>query len=394
MTHSKQYLKKENEDYKNIDKLIFIFFSSYFIFTPFYFWKSGLPQISDIIMIFTMVIYIFINKMFIKIKVDNLPIIKAALYFITYLTFINLIWMFVMDDSMSLGRVSLYYIFNYLILVMFLTLYTQYGAKILSIIYKSITISIYIQLLIFIINGGYTGVRMTGSFNNPNQLGYYALITTTILIYLTQKIEIESVWFILSIISTTLLVSASLSSTAIGAYLFLIMIFIFSKIDNLKLKRNFVLSFIIIIILILYLKNYTSFFENSQMIAGLNARLKTVSGKTDRLVTERGYNRIIDYPEYWIFGAGEGKYLKRFGIASEFHSLFGNIQVSYGLIGTILFSRVLWLSFKQNFLNKIIVFVPILIYGVTHNSIRSGLFWILLGLFAVDQNKETNIQGK
>ena len=231
---------------------------------------------------------------------------------------------------------------------------------------------------------------MTGSFNNPNQLGYYALITTTILIYLTQKIEVKSVWFILSIISTTLLIFASLSSTAIAAYFLLIMIFIFSRIDNLKLKRNFILFFIVTVILILYLKSQTSFFENSKMVAGLSTRLNTVSAKTERIVTERGYNRIVDHPEYWIFGAGEGEYQKRFGVASEFHSLLGNIQVSYGLIGTILFIRVLWLSVKRNILNKTILFAPIFIYGITHNSVRSGLFWILLGLFAVDQHEESN----
>lgn len=101
---------------------------------------------------------------------------------------------------------------------------------------------------------------------------------------------------------------------------------------------------------------------------------------TENLITDRGYYRITEYPEYWILGAGEGAYLERFGRIMEFHSTLGNIQVSYGIIGLILFLKFLYLALKNNKFRDWYILFCILIYGITHNGIRNSLFWIFLAL--------------
>src|SRR5699024_5619884 len=122
------------------------------------------------------------------------------------------------------------------------------------------------------------------------------------------------------------------------------------------------------------------FLENSLMIEGLQTRSRTVESKTSGIVTERGYNRLIEYPEYWFFGAGEGAYLQRFGINMEFHSWLGNSQVSYGIIGVLLFLKLLYLSIKKNNFHELYILVSVLVYGITHNEIRNSLLWILLSI--------------
>lgn len=144
---------------------------------------------------------------------------------------------------------------------------------------------------------------------------------------------------------------------------------------------------ILISLIFIVIKYRTDYFENSLMIEGLMTRSRTVESKTTNIVSQRGYNRLIEHPEYWLFGAGEGGYLERFGVHMEFHSLLGNIQVSYGIIGLFLFMNLLWASIKKNYFKNWSVLIPIMFYGITHNGIRSGLFWVLLSILMFE-NKE------
>lgn len=365
--------------YSLIDKVIFFLLSSYFITFPFYLWDSGLPQIADFIMIILLSTYLYKTKGKVTFTVNAKPFIRINFLFVTYTVFINIMWMFLLEN-LSFFNKPMFYIYNFFIVLLIISLYTNYGAKIFQVIYNSIVISVLSQTIIFFINGGFTGGRMVGSFNNPNQLGYYALLTTSILIILSKKLEIKPLWFILTYFSNAALIIASLSSSTLAAYLFLTVIFIFTKIKNKKIKKRFVLTLVLIFILIFIIKQRTDFFETSLMIEGLKTRSTTIESKTSGIVEDRGYNRIIEYPEYWMFGAGEGAYIQRFGKSMEFHSLLGNIQVSYGIIGLVLFIRLLYLTIKKEFLNKWYILTTVMFYGITHNGIRSGLLWILLSL--------------
>src|SRR5699024_2924470 len=113
--------------------------------------------------------------------------------------------------------------------------------KIYLLIYQSLIVSVLLQVIILFINGGYTGGRMVGSFNNPNQLGYYALLTTSILIIISHKVKIKPFWFLITYFLNGLLIIASLSSTTIISYIILTLFFILSETKNMKMKRNFIL---------------------------------------------------------------------------------------------------------------------------------------------------------
>jgi hypothetical protein len=94
----------------------------------------------------------------------------------------------------------------------------------------------------------------------------------------------------------------------------------------------------------------------------------------------RGYDRIVNHPEFWFFGAGEGSF-QRFEsvLGGEIHSSWGTIFFSYGLIGTLLFLLFFLnvFKYKKNFF----YFMPIFFYGLTHQGLRSTQFWILLFIF-------------
>ena len=61
----------------------------------------------------------------------------------------------------------------------------------------------------------------------------------------------------------------------------------------------------------------------------------------------RGYDRLVKYSQYLLFGAGEGDY-SRFGYDIEIHSTLGNILMSYGIIGLLLFVTMIILAIQSN----------------------------------------------
>jgi O-antigen ligase len=105
----------------------------------------------------------------------------------------------------------------------------------------------------------------------------------------------------------------------------------------------------------------------------------------------RGYTRIIDYPQYLIFGSGQGLD-ERFYLTSdvingqtiyfsfEIHSSFVAILFYYGIIGFILFILFLYRIFKNlNFIQRTAFILPF-IYGLSTYGLRTPIFWFFIGV--------------
>ena len=133
--------------------------------------------------------------------------------------------------------------------------------------------------------------------------------------------------------------------------------------------------------------NTTQIIQNNSLINSVQRRIQNIGKDSDDNLEGRGYYRIYEYPEYWLFGAGEGEYSRfRYG-EIEFHSTLGNIQVSYGLVGILLFINLMRLALKNDRYRSWYILFMIMLYGLTHNGIRNSLFWILLALMASVQHK-------
>ncbi|MDW7671924.1 MAG: hypothetical protein SCK57_12420 [Bacillota bacterium] len=366
--------------YSVMDNFIFLLFSLYFILSPFYFWSSGLPQVADFIIIFLVFVYAIKKQFRFGIPTESRQFLLTGLFFVGYVLAANLTWMMILNGSISFIRTSAFYIYNFLVAVMVVGLYSEYKEKIIEVTYKATLVSVLIQAALFIAGGGYTGGRMTGGFNNPNQLGYYAIMVASIMIFASSRIRIKAGWFVLGIFSAALLVLASLSSTAIVSFAGLVIFFLVSKLPNKKFKRNVNLIIIALFLVMTFIYQNMLITLDSPIIRGLQNRVMASEGKLTSFSFERGYYRIIEYPEYWILGAGEGANVERFRASGEFHSTLGNIQVSYGIIGLVLFLRYMYLALKKDGFQSWYIIAFILAYGLTHNGIRNSMLWILIAL--------------
>ena len=164
--------------YKLKDKLIFLLYSLYFILNPFYLWKSGLPQMADIILALLIVVYLVSNKFKISFHRKNSRFLIIGLFFVLWVIIVNLIWALRMQTTNSFLFPTLFYVYNFLVATLVVVLHNEYKEKIIDVTYKSVLLSVIIQTIMFIIGGGFSGSRITGSFNNPNQLGYSLMIAS------------------------------------------------------------------------------------------------------------------------------------------------------------------------------------------------------------------------
>jgi len=101
----------------------------------------------------------------------------------------------------------------------------------------------------------------------------------------------------------------------------------------------------------------------------------------------RGYERILNYPEYLLFGAGEGEYT-RFGEQIELHSTFFNILFSYGIIGLSFFLIAIRAIIKKASKQVVFLLIILVLYTLAHMTLRSPLFW--LSLLLMYELKEYN----
>jgi hypothetical protein len=102
------------------------------------------------------------------------------------------------------------------------------------------------------------------------------------------------------------------------------------------------------------------------------------SGQYDSLAT-RGYDRIANYPEHILLGAGEGAY-GRFRsdlYGTELHSSFGTLLFCYGVVGAGCFACALLFLGRLD-LRAALYLVPALVHGMAHQGLRFAFFWAVL----------------
>lgn len=370
-------MKKEN--------IVYTMIYLYVILTPFYIFNSGLPQISDFIMLFAILYYFSSIK---KIQLNSKLIINIFII-IFYIVIINGYW-FSKYQSNDFIISTLFYLFNFMILIYFISIHTNYGSRVLKHLYKALCISLILQFILSLFYSSAIEGREYLLFNNPNQLGYFVILTIALIMFISFRIKPKSYYLIIIHIIAIYLAILSLSKSAIilTSILFLFQIILF-YLNIFNIKRIIILSsFIFIIIGVVFL--------NAEEIRKLHtyqeveSRISTLNLDSTSNLEERRYDRVFENKKYWFLGAGEGATHKRFQ-SGEIHSTFFNIFFNYGIVGTVLFLFLFVYLIKNSRWEELILLFIIFIYGLTHNGIRQGFIWILIALiFAVNRKEKFN----
>ncbi len=318
---------------------------------------------------------------------------RRVMIFMIYITYVNLIWL-ILTESISFSIYTLFYLFNVLL---FYSTYLLYDNSFISsrVIRVTILFTLLIQSVFLLKSGLSFNTRNMLFFNNPNQLGYFAIAIVNIYFILgvNQK-EKDKHWFeiIQNIVVYTLafiLILFSSSKASIFSYILILMYILYIElIERVNRLKIFISAILAISFIGIFIANFNAISNMAENTALFN-RTEKIGTESDDSLAGRGYDRIVEYPKYLLFGAGEGDF-KRFALShhkGELHSTVANILFSYGIIGFIIF-----ISFFLNpkFYRKRVLFYmsPILLYGLSHNGIRSPLFWIALAISFKYSKKE------
>jgi O-antigen ligase len=223
------------------------------------------------------------------------------------------------------------------------------------------------------------GGRAVGTFNNPNQLGYFSvcLFALVFLLRLNSRISTWAAGFI--VLCSVFLAIASLSKAAmIGIGLALL----FAGFSFAKGRTAFFLGMAFFVLLAWGLYHFYSVgsFDDLAFLK----RLQGLGKQSDDSLEGRGYGAIFSGSALaLIFGLGQGGVMNEIG--HEVHSTIFNFFVSYGVLGGAAFLAVIlmwaqrvWRDFGSK--GILLVVAPVMLYGISHNGSRFSIFWILLAL--------------
>lgn len=354
----------------------------YFVTKPYYLWSSGLPQVADVLMVLfvaTQAIAAIRNRQVVQAKAFSTLLLLFALWCIA----VNLVAAFFTGATSQFAMSSLFLLFNALVALAILIHGSRAPKSLVATIYYGSLIGLVTQALIILSGRGGGTSRASGLFNNPNQLAYYALLSLCLLLisHYYLRPTPRPTLTILAILAASSCIALSLSFAGlISLLVVLTSLAAVPPVAKRAARRQFRLLLTAIAAISLLLNSMTERLSSSTWFHFLEARL--TQRQDVNIAEERGLDRFWEYPQYWITGAGEGAF-DRFGAVNEVHSTIVNIQVSYGVVGLLLFSATVFsVMSMERFRHTPFILAP-LVYGLTHNGIRNSLFWVLLAAVAI-----------
>ena len=365
----------------------------YFALKPLYLSASGSLQISDIVLLLAMTVFLLKNDGRLLFSSQGFQLFSLFGLILFYQITVNLVWSAFLND-INVNRHSPYYIFNFM--AFFTCVYI--GGKIgIERLKKAVATGAFYSVIVTAIGLLFfsnNSTRSTGFFNNPNQLGYYAIIMITVIILCKDQMSKYQMITIFSVSIWSIVVS--LSKAAIIAVFgeFLVLILFSQKKETAKR-----LALQLILLGVIGLAVYLLFFSESELIlhnralTELRHRIMNMSEENDtNLAYGRGYARVFEMLPHILWGTGEGGYdrfIAKHG--SEVHSTFISLLTCYGLIGL---GGYLYLFYQcmgrgKQLINNAMIMTGIFLYSITHNGIRNTLLWMVLAVMFIDNYQQT-----
>lgn len=368
----------------------------YMTLKPFYLFSSGLPQISDMFLILSTVVLLLKERG--RLRIPNRYSLWLMIFIATlvFQFFVQAVWWTKTQDNRMMLFV-VYYVFNFIASILCIYIGSRIGMEKLKLsLCKGCFFSIIVAAIGIITQSRYHGIRSVGFFNNPNQLGYYALLVMTIIAFFPKTLPKWQNAIILAVAIWANIVSLSKASIVGLAGLAICYAIWGSK--N-KTLRRIILQ--VTILAVVFGAAYWLLFSNSRIVTNndtlsfLRRRLLRITAENDSSLGEgRGYDRVWELGYHFLWGKGEGAY-DRFKTISgrEVHSTFINMLVSYGLIGMAAYA---YLMFRPMFkrgdtVRNLACFSGLFLYFFTHNGIRNTLLWILIAVVLQAEIRQEHI---
>jgi hypothetical protein len=339
---------------------------------PFYIARSGVPQPGNVLIFF--VVPISLSGWNRKLPRSSRLTFITLVVFTAWVCLVDYGWAVATNDwELSTGFVlyPLYYVYNALVFLVVLVLYQRYGTAFLKTTIDALTVIVAFQIAAsFVFRGGEGNLRGSMFFNNPNQLGYYALLVACLMVLCQPTLKLGVFRTSSTLLGCAYLAFLSASRAAVGGIAILFVLMTFTN------RKVLIASLAVIL--------------GTAMFGGPIARMMDATEerieyrKNESLLESRGYDRLWLHEEYLPIGAGEGdfeRFADRPSDAKEIHSSAATVLFSYGIVGAILFLIFTVRVLSRSRLRELALAVPVLAYTITHQGLRFTMLWILLAVY-------------
>jgi hypothetical protein len=347
----------------------------YIFLIPVYIFRSGLPQPGDGFVL--LLVPIVLHRWNGKLGRDMRDTIRALIWFTLWVCAVDYAWVFIMGSYSLFGPDSfvlfpIYYIYNALVYLVAIVLYRRYGDLFLRVTLLVVTGTVFVQALSLLTRS--SAGRSSAFFNNPNQLGFYALLAATLIALTHRRLQLRLVTSSLALVCCGGLALVSASRAAAAGITVLLVFLLFSN------PKILVVACLAAVVLVTGVGPLGAALDASEV------RVLNLGTRSDRtFLEERGYDRIWRNQKYLVLGAGEGG-LSRFDDTAfvknmEIHSSAGTVLFSYGIVGSILFLIFMWRVIRGARLRLMITLLPPLLYTGAHQGLRFTMLWVVLAIF-------------
>ncbi len=357
--------------------LSFLFFCS-IATLPLYLWSSGLPQLTHVLLLIFALFLFFGYSKKISFKPHELLILGLMLFAL----FRECVAIIGGSGAGGLSEVA-YLAFNLVVLVSVRScLETQNGMAPLK--WGYITALLLAVAGLWIMGTSFTGTQVTeraiGTFNNPNQLGYFSVCSFCLFVIFFKYRMLNAIQ---SIVIIGLIGVLSVSSLSKAANIAIGLGVVFLLLSTLFSRSNWSFKILTLVALLAIMFIFAgSYLELDDLL--ITQRLRSIGSDSDDSLEERGTFALFDAGanvlEY-LFGIGYGRSFAIVG--HEIHSTLAANLVNYGFFGGGIYLLFLgywaWKSWKKYgiWLGSAMVLPP-MVYGIAHNGTRFTVFYVAI----------------
>lgn len=216
--------------------------------------------------------------------------------------------------------------------------------------------------------------RYNGYFNDPNQMAYWVVCAFSVVAAMNSKRQ----WLLYSclVLSTYLVIVTGSRAALLGlGTIWLGTVWTTIRKSQRRHSGLFALALVAVFGAAIYLGAVRS----EQLDFAIE---RFVSVDVNQQISDRSLARVLDYPDYIIFGAGQGDDL-RFNSTHEIHSTWAGLLFYYGLVGLGLFLAFVISVFRSvDFSHKLMMLGPLFYSAVTFGA-RTPVFWLFMAVFSV-----------
>lgn len=376
---------------KNIDNQL-VKATSYFIFflLPWYYMHSGLPQPVDVFISLTLIVFALMKFPHL-VELYRAKMFRCLCYFIVY-TIIILLVNLIANNSIITATLIVQNVYYFTMLIVFplifLRLKNVYGeTQCFEIILWLILTSCLLPLGDWLLSAT-KATRISLTFNNPNQLGFFSLVNISIVYYIGLlsrdhgfKINKWLAIFIININILFLFLSASRSCyPVIALYIFCYLFFFDINFKSRKLflyKLMLGLGALIAFTLLIY-KMYQHMIHIRQGQSPID--VPNILGDF-YFRALRGMD--FELMNLWDLLFGNGTYTTSIRGSLEFHNNFIAIFNQIGLLGLIFYFYVNGLAIVQLCKKGYLYLFPFfcyLFYSMFQYSYRTRVHWLFIAV--------------